>query len=102
MKRKIYVRKYAQNLSETSFPEKVTYTKDLTSMIPSSGSIKPFSVIIPPVMLHAGVTSKAGFQHLMSFGAFDVEINSSPERSSMGIEFPLGNVVSQLVKGAAT
>ena len=53
-------------------------------------------------MLHAGVTSKAGFQHLMSFGAFDVEINSSPERSSMGIEFPLGNVVSQLVKGAAT
>lgn len=53
-------------------------------------------------MLHAGVTSNAGFQHFISFGALDVAINSSPGRSSMGIDFPVGSVVSQLVNGAAT
>ena len=66
------------------------------------GTMIPFSVIIPPVMLQAGVTSNAGFQHEISLGAFDVEINSSLDRSSMGIAEPWGNVTSQEVMGAAT
>ena len=78
-----------------------TYTKALTSNFPfSSGSITPFSVMMP-VMLRSGVTSKAGFQQGMLAGAFDVEINSSAERSSIGMLFPDSSVMSNEVMGAA-
>jgi hypothetical protein len=79
-----------------------THTKALTSNLPfESGSMTPFSVMIP-LMLHAGVTSKAGFQHGMFDGALDVEINSSEERSSIGILIPDSSVISNDVIGAAT
>jgi len=79
-----------------------THTKALTSNLPSaSGSMTPFSVMIP-LMLQSGVTSKAGFQTGMLAGAFDVEINSSGDRSSIGMLFPDSSVMSRDVMGAAT
>jgi hypothetical protein len=61
----------------------------------------PFSVIMPEIF-DAGVTSNAGFQHGMPGGALDVSINSSDDRSSMGMLLPLSNVTSRDVIGAAT
>ena len=79
-----------------------TYTKALTSNFPSaSGSITPFSVMIP-LMLQSGVTSKAGFQQGMLAGALEVEISSEEDRSSIGIIFPDSSVISSEVMGAAT
>jgi hypothetical protein len=79
-----------------------TYTNALTSILPSSsGSITPFSVIIPLIFM-AGVISKAGFQHGMPSGALLVEISSSADRSSIGISDPLSKVISNEVMGAAT
>jgi hypothetical protein len=81
---------------------KNTYTNPLTSKFPSaSGVMTPFSVTIP-VMFIAGVTSNAGFQQGTFAGAFEVLINSSAERSSMGISSPLFRVISREVMGAAT
>jgi hypothetical protein len=55
-----------------------------------------------PLMLQSGVTSKAGFQQGMLAGALDVEINSSEDRSSIGMLFPDSSVMSNEVMGAAT
>ena len=55
-----------------------------------------------PLMLQSGVTSKAGFQQGMLAGAFEVEINSCEERSSIGMLFPDSSVMSNEVMGAAT
>ena len=55
-----------------------------------------------PLILQSGVTSNAGFQHGIPAGAFDDEINSSDDRSSIGMLFPDSSVMSNDVMGAAT
>ena len=86
----------------SSFKNCSTYTNALTSNFPSvSGSITPFSVMIP-VMLQSGVTSNAGFQQGIPAGALDVKINSSEDLSSIGMLFPDSSVMSNEVIGAAT
>mmetsp|Transcript_6742 Transcript_6742/g.16586 ORF Transcript_6742/g.16586 Transcript_6742/m.16586 type:complete len:203 (-) Transcript_6742:497-1105(-) len=55
-----------------------------------------------PVMYSAGVTSNAGFQQFMPFGAFPLSITSPAGRSSISILSPPSNSTSNVVKGLAT
>ena len=54
-----------------------------------------------PVIKSGGVTSKAGFQQGIDFGAREDSTNSAAGRSSISISAPVEREVSRVVKGDA-
>lgn len=83
-------------------PAQFTYTKPTTSKTPlGPGRMTPFSVIIP-LIKSGGVTSNAGFQQDIAFGAREVSISSAEGLSSISISEPERKDTSNVVKGDAT